>query len=153
PLPFPDWCFVLVEDFRRQMGYLARHCRVLRLVEAAAQLRADGLGGDKPAVAITFYDGYQNNFEIAFPVLREFDLPATIFLNTAFIGTDQTLWFCRLNRALAETKQKSMVWQGENYNLDSNSAKSATSARMQEKLKYLAHQQLLDEVAKVITVL
>jgi peptidoglycan/xylan/chitin deacetylase (PgdA/CDA1 family) len=52
------------------------------------------------AVAITFDDGYASNFHLAFPILREFSLPATIFLTTAFLDGEDRLWFQRVDRAL-----------------------------------------------------
>ncbi len=44
------------------------------------------------AVAITFDDGYASNYHLAFPVLKELGLPATIFLATGFIDGTHPLW-------------------------------------------------------------
>jgi hypothetical protein len=38
------------------------------------------------AVALTFDDGFRNFFECAFPVLQEFQLPATVFIVTGYCG-------------------------------------------------------------------
>jgi len=39
-------------------------------------------------IAITFDDGYENNYKEAYPILKEFGLPATIFISPGFIGRD-----------------------------------------------------------------
>ncbi len=79
------------EDFRWQMLYLkTRGYRVSSLVEVVNGL----IGGKKiPAktVVLTFDDGYEDNFKNVFPVLQELNLPATIFMTTDFIGTNQSV--------------------------------------------------------------
>src|SRR5438046_5518222 len=67
PLPVPDWCFVLEDDFARQMAYLKRHFDLLPLSAALAALGAGRIR--RPTAVITFDDGFQNVRDIAFPVL------------------------------------------------------------------------------------
>ena len=71
--------------FEMQLRWLKRHYTVLPLSEVL-----DGLEGRRTlpeyAATITFDDGFRNNFINAFPLLLKYNLPATIFLTTDFIG-------------------------------------------------------------------
>lgn len=46
-------------------------------------------------LAITFDDGYRDNYETAAPILRDFGLPACFFIATDFIGTEHVPWWDR----------------------------------------------------------
>jgi peptidoglycan/xylan/chitin deacetylase (PgdA/CDA1 family) len=75
----PEW-------FERFCGFFAEHFDVVPLSEQVAGCRAGRqMGG---TLSITFDDGYEDNFEVAAPILRRLGLPATFFVATAFIGTD-----------------------------------------------------------------
>jgi peptidoglycan/xylan/chitin deacetylase (PgdA/CDA1 family) len=54
------------------------------------------------AVALTFDDGWRDNFDHGFPVLRDCGIPATIFLVSARIGAEYLFWPTRLAQLLGE---------------------------------------------------
>ncbi|HWP00776.1 MAG TPA: polysaccharide deacetylase family protein [Methylococcus sp.] len=92
-----DWLQVKESDFREQMGFLSEHYEVLPLDRAWESKSGTS---SKPRAVITFDDGYANNYHVAYPILREFGLPATIFLVTGAIGSRNLFWYDRLQTAL-----------------------------------------------------
>lgn len=80
------------EDFERQMGYLATWFNVISLKDIVEWM--DGRNDLPPyAALITFDDGYLDNFKAAFPILRQYNFPALIFLTTGHIGTDAPFYW------------------------------------------------------------
>jgi len=71
-------------EFEKQMDYLATHnYSVISLSELLAGLRTGQLP-PKP-IAITIDDGYRSTYTLAYPVLKKYNFPATLFLYTDFI--------------------------------------------------------------------
>ncbi|MBI1878348.1 MAG: polysaccharide deacetylase family protein [Chloroflexi bacterium] len=151
PLEVPNWCFIDEAAFRSQVKYLKRHFEVVHLSQAVGQLRNGGI--HKPTAVITFDDGFQNNYDVAFPILCEAGIPATIFLTTGLVNTNDTVWFCRLNRALAKTSKPSFEWDGSKFDLAEARSKSEMAAAIQGQLKKLHNAELLSELRRIIVAL
>ena len=73
------------ERFERFCRFFGRHFQVVPLSRLVADYAAGRDVGGR--LAITFDDGYANNFETAAPVLRRYGLPATFFVTTGWMGT------------------------------------------------------------------
>ena len=69
-----------VETFRWQVELLAECFNVLPLHEAVQMLATERM--PPRAVAITFDDGYRSTHDLALPILKEYGLPATVFVTT-----------------------------------------------------------------------
>ncbi len=91
---------VTPEAFRQHCAALRKHYTVKTLHDACNTLRT-GQATKKPLAAITFDDGYRDNFEFAAPILRTLDLPATFFIVAGLAGTETQPWYDRLGQAIA----------------------------------------------------
>lgn len=85
--------------FETQLRYLKKYHRVIPLEEAVEALRS-GKKLSPYVVAITFDDGYRSNYTLAFPLLKHYRLPATIFLATRFVNQDEFFWADRIEYAV-----------------------------------------------------
>ncbi|MGB8658696.1 MAG: polysaccharide deacetylase family protein [Candidatus Zixiibacteriota bacterium] len=98
----------LESTFDKQMRYLKRNFNVISL-DALIGCLKDKKNLPPSSMVITFDDGWRDNYLFAFPILRKYDLPATIFLSTDYIGTSRMPWFHVVNfilQAQALTFQK-----------------------------------------------
>lgn len=90
---------VSTATFAKQMAYLARRCTVLTAGDYVGRLRRNEQLPPKCAV-ITFDDGWRDNFENAYPILKRHGLPATIFVCSDFVGSTAKFWFHELLHAV-----------------------------------------------------
>lgn len=69
--------------FSQQMQFLSRHFSVLPLQEAVRLLKRGKL--PRRTCCITFDDGYRDNLTVAAPILKQYDLPATVFVSSGYL--------------------------------------------------------------------
>lgn len=90
---------VAPETFEMHLRVLRRHFELMRLGDWVQTARS-GAPLPQRACAITFDDGWRDNYTWAFPVLRSAGAPATIFLVSRLIGQSYGFWPTRLARVL-----------------------------------------------------
>jgi peptidoglycan/xylan/chitin deacetylase (PgdA/CDA1 family) len=125
-----------VSVFERQMRYLAMHCRVVLLEELLICLY-DRRPVPGNAVAVTFDDGYRDNYTHAFPILRRYGLPATVFLATGCIDTGELLWFDKVLYSFRATRRESVYMLGKEWALTGPQARREAAISFLEHLKTL----------------
>ena len=92
---------VTPEAFDAQMAYLKAHdYRVIPLTDLIAFIQ-----GRKPiphrALVITIDDGHKSAYTIAYPLLRKYGFPATLFVYTDFIGSHEGLSWQEMQEMVA----------------------------------------------------
>ena len=82
-----DRLVVSPDQFRRQMEFLRR--RQIRVVDLDTLLASVTHPSKRDnQVAITFDDGYEDNFRHVHPILKGYKYPWTVFVSVGLIGTD-----------------------------------------------------------------
>jgi peptidoglycan/xylan/chitin deacetylase (PgdA/CDA1 family) len=74
------------ELFDEHLAWLATECDCVLFKDIPRILQESD--GDRPVVAITFDDGYDDNHEFALPLLKKWGLPATFFITPGFINNE-----------------------------------------------------------------
>lgn len=100
--------YISPERFRRRMQLLKNsNCAVLPLAEAIERLYA----GDLPdrCVALTFDDGNHDFYKEAYPIIREFGFPVTVYLTT---------FYAHYPRPVFDVICSYLLWKGRGAELD-----------------------------------
>ncbi|WP_051273423.1 polysaccharide deacetylase family protein [Desulfotruncus alcoholivorax] len=92
---------VPVKEFDRQMWYLHQRGYQVMSLETILKKLNSGEPLPRKTVAITFDDGYQDNYINALPVLKKYHFPATVFMPCSLVG-EKNLW--DIKRGKAEVK-------------------------------------------------
>ena len=103
--------FVPTDFLRQRFEIIKQHgCNVLPLNEAIERLYNKTL--PEKAVAITFDDGNYDFYQRALPIIREFDLPTTLYL---------TSFYSQYNKPVFSVAADYLLWKAKSKVLDCNS--------------------------------
>ncbi len=150
---------VTPESFTNHLNILKQFFEFTSLSE---WLKSKKNGRPLPAMAcaITFDDGWADNYEFAFPILKAASAPATIFLVSDMIGTRQMFWperLARLVTTLAGTRPRDwshpkLAWLKEtatNYQFSNQIPTREETTRLIAAIKAFPDQEIharLDEI-------
>lgn len=120
------------ESFRKQVAYIARHYHPMAL-ESLCTLLENGEKPPRNTIVITVDDGYRDFYDIAWPVLREYSVPATLFVTTGFISGDLWLWPDKISWLLEHATKDNLAFSWGSLRLENN-ALQEDSGRIWEQL-------------------
>lgn len=127
-----------IDDFNREIRFLKNNFDVVSLDQVVNQLKS-GEKFKKPTVAITVDDGFKDNYDLLFPVLRKYKATVTIFLTTGVIGTQKRLWVGRLEKKFLETVRKEIrldgIFKGVNFDISSIKKRRKVYLQVVSRLK------------------
>jgi peptidoglycan/xylan/chitin deacetylase (PgdA/CDA1 family) len=143
-------------QFSHQMRFLAQHYHVLALDELLSALDSEWALPPR-SVLVTFDDGYRDFLDHAWPVLQRWQIPATLFVASDYLGGDsQGFWWDRLYHVISVTAQQELrhpelgSWPLVNARQKAQAFKNVTLL-----IKGMEHQRALvvvDEISKRLEV-
>lgn len=94
--------------FRRQMEIIAQDFVPVTLDDILLFLRGEA-SLPRKAVAVTFDDGFADNYEYAAPILNHIGIRAAFYASVNLIGTSAAPWYCRLRYAFSATHKAEWI--------------------------------------------
>ncbi len=94
----PQLMSVTPQHFAKHLEHIRRHYYPVSLSELGRSLSAKHV--PHRAVVLTFDDGYADNLWNAKPLLEHYDIPATVFVTTGYVGQKREFWWDELERLL-----------------------------------------------------
>jgi peptidoglycan/xylan/chitin deacetylase (PgdA/CDA1 family) len=126
--------YVTPDTFERHLRFVTRHFEVLSFRDLIRRWQAGDWDTAARYVALTFDDGWADNYRHAYPLLRKYSVPATIFLPTDLIGTAAPLWPDRLGRLMSKRRRGTP----EDWDNEIERAKMLTDAQRHALIASLA---------------
>lgn len=128
------------KNFQRQLLYLRRHYRVLHLEDALEELYHPQQDGSRrkdtrTLLALTFDDGYHDNYTDGLAAARETQVPMTVFLIPGYIESRARFWWYEPEHLLSHTKMREATMKGLTYHLDKPEERKALLRLIESRLR------------------
>ncbi len=142
--------------FEQHLIFLKKHYNVLQLSDFLESIKDKKKQLPPNSALITFDDGLMNNYTVAFSLLQQHQLPATIFLCTNMIGAKKMFWFDELYFLIKYGLEQNInLWDIHDLFYDISSSIDITFSYCQvvERMKRLGKKErdvLLDELRQEI---
>ncbi len=103
------------KQFKQDLEYLCKHYQPISLQDFE-KYDAGEWTPKKQAFHLSFDDGLQECFQIIAPILGQFGLPATFFLNSAFVNNESMSQMCKASLLICELQQhKDKLSEGKRF--------------------------------------
>jgi peptidoglycan/xylan/chitin deacetylase (PgdA/CDA1 family) len=136
--------------FRAQLDHLGQRFDVIDLGRLLAWLEGSADLPRRPLL-VTFDDGYRDNFEHAYPALRERGLPAVLFVTTGFVDGGRSLYWDRLARGFHRTRRSFLPLADGDLRWEGPGERAAALREVIRRLKQLpedAKQTTVDAILR-----
>lgn len=132
---------ITVQDFECQIQYLSQKYRLVPL-DKLVQCIQDKEPFPSRSMAITFDDGNRDNYLYTYPILKKYNVPATIFLVSGHIDARELFWWDRVSYVIHNTALETLeLDQLGVYWLQSTEDRIRADAAIRVRLSELTEEQ------------
>ncbi len=139
------------QTFAEHVCYLQKHYEIVPL-KRLAEAVASGSGSAKLA-AITIDDGHHDAYKIAYPILREYHAPATLFVVTDFLDGKTWMWTDKIRFITMKTAfdELNLLVNGRRCQmiLSCTESRYEAASRLNSQLKKLPDGAKESEIARI----
>lgn len=125
-----------VKDFYDQMIIIKKKCNILDINSIYHHL-SNNISFKKNSVAVSFDDGFENNFSQALPILKKLKIPAIFYICPESIEKKVLFWVDKIEASIINTKKKSISLSSikKTYSLRSNNEKKRAILKIKNLCK------------------
>lgn len=123
-----------VTQFTEHMSWLKRNTSVLSQCEFIRLLKGE-ISCQGPYSLVTFDDGYADNYEIAYPILKKLEIPAIFFIPSGLIEERTVGWWDVIAYLIKKTEKREILVSG--HRLVPGDQQEHTIRKLQQEMKLL----------------
>jgi len=101
--------YVTPKTFESHIVFLKNNYRIYSLKEFVSKYEQEVGSTAPPRCVLTFDDGWYDFYTNVYPLLKRYQIPATVFLPTSFIGTGNWFWTDRLAHLINKCKEGILI--------------------------------------------
>lgn len=127
---------ILEKSFLKYLRFLKKNSNIMSLDEIAYSLQ-NNYNLPSNACALTFDDGFENNYTVAAPILDDLNIPVTFYFSTDFIENNSMSWIDKIEYCLENTKKGtiSLPWLKKSINFNNDRSKISILNQIRKNVK------------------
>lgn len=139
------------EAFEAQVKYLSRNYEIVSVLDVIRAYESEGRAAlPHRAVMITFDDAYRDFERHAWPVLKHYRAPVTLFVPTAYPDHPEKLfWWDRIYDALNTTEKEELNTPIGRLPISTAAQRNQANKRLKSRIKTLPDAVAMEEVEQV----
>jgi tetratricopeptide (TPR) repeat protein len=140
------------DEFARQIKWLKSNTRIMSEKDLLDQ-NQDGVfvapKTSAPCVVITFDDGYSDNYTLAYPILKYYEVPAILFVATQMVHARQIAWWDVIAYLIKRCAKPFLCFDGRQFPLGDQRKEAIAYFQLMMKQETYEHTKyLLSELSE-----